>query len=288
MIDLHMHSNYSDGTESPEWLVEEAVRKGLRAIALTDHDTVDGIPAFLAAGAQAGIRTIAGVEISVDVKLPNRGHMHILGLLIDPASPSLKKTLDHLVKERRVRAERIVERLQALDIPVTLEMLLEEAGEGAIGRPHVARVLMSLKVVDSIQKAFDYYLSPGQAAYVPKVKLDEAGAIQLIHDAGGLAILAHPHYMNFDSVAEFRHKILQLQKLGLDGFELYYAGMPERVHEMLKELAETHDFVASGGSDFHGDIKPDIAMGSGLNNLLSVPDELLEELDSRKSRRFSE
>lgn len=287
MIDLHMHSNYSDGSESPEALVLEAQALKLSAIALTDHDTVEGIPEFMAAGRKHGLRTIPGVEISVDTRLPNNGHMHLLGLLIDPSARDLRETLNFLKTQRNLRAEKIIRKLTGLNIPITLEELLQEAGEGAIGRPHVARILLRKGVVGSIQEAFDLYLAKGKPAYMDKVKLDEKDALKMIHDARGLAILAHPHFMNFDSFAEAAERILEMQALGLDGFEVFYSGMPEAFSRQLIDLAAEHDMVISGGSDYHGSNKDHVKMGTGGDGRLRVPDALLPQLQERQRRRFT-
>jgi hypothetical protein len=287
MIDLHMHSTYSDGSQTPEQLILEAKTKGLRAIALTDHDTVDGIAEFVALGEQHGITTVPGVEISVDTKLPNNGHMHILGLLINPQATQLKETLNYLMKERNERAQQIINRLQALDIDITMEELLAEAGEGAIGRPHVAKILLRKGVVSSIQEAFDVYLAKGKPAYMDKKKLGEADAIRMIHEAGGLAIMAHAHLMHYDTFEETKAKLLELKELGLDGFEVYYSGMPSEFSRQLIELAEQHDFAISGGSDYHGANKPGIEMGTGKNGDLQVPDSVLEQLLTRRQQRFA-
>ena len=287
MIDLHMHSTYSDGSQTPEQLILEAKTKGLRAIALTDHDTVDGIAEFVALGEQHGITTVPGVEISVDTKLPNNGHMHILGLLINPQATQLKETLNYLMKERNERAQQIINRLQALDIDITMEELLAEAGEGAIGRPHVAKILLRKGVVSSIQEAFDVYLAKGKPAYMDKKKLGEADAIRMIHEAGGLAIMAHAHLMHYDTFEETKAKLLELKELGLDGFEVYYSGMPSEFSRQLIELAEQHDFAIYGGSDYHGANKPGIEMGTGKNGDLQVPDSVLEQLLTRRQQRFA-
>ncbi len=283
MIDLHMHSNFSDGSDSPTQLVQKAKQLGLTAIALTDHDTIDGIPEFLAAGRALGMITVPGVEISVDTKLPNNGHMHMLGLFIDPQSPKLKNTLDYLRTQRNIRAEKIIQKLNELGVPITLDELLEEAGEGSIGRPHVAKILVRKGVVTTIQEAFDIYLAKGKPAYMDKVKLGEADAIAMIHEAGGLAILAHAHLMNYDTFEEARDRILQLKTIGLDGFEIYYSTMPETYTRGLIELAQAEGFVVSGGSDYHGANKDNIEMGSGLGNL-QVPDEIYWNLKAAHKR----
>ena len=165
---------------------------------------------------------------------------------------------------------------------------MEEAGEGSIGRPHVAKILVRRKVVKSIQEAFDIYLAKGKPAYMDKVKLGEEDAIGMIKNANGLAILAHPHLMNYNTFEETREKILTLKQMGLDGFEVYYPGMPNELSENLRKLASEHNFLVSGGSDFHGANKDDIAMGTGKGEL-AVPDDVYDtlrtawELKTRKS-----
>ncbi len=285
MIDLHTHSTYSDGTLTPEELLREAARLGLSALALTDHDTIDGVAEFMEWGKRCGVVTVPGVEISVDSKLPNNGHMHLLGLFIDPFSTHLKETLRYLLAQRNLRAEKIIHKLNSLNVPVTMEELLAEAGEGAIGRPHVAKILLRRGVVGSLQEAFDVYLARGKPAYIDKETLGEAAALKLIRDAGGLSILAHPHLMRYDTFAEARDKILELKKLGLDGLEAYYSGMPREYTEKLLALAEEEGFVISGGSDFHGLNKDSVRMGSGKDNDLQVPDEVLAGLEERRKAR---
>lgn len=287
MIDLHMHSSYSDGSLKPEELIKEARELGLSAIALTDHDTIDGVVEFMELGNRYEIKAIPGVEISVDTKLPNNGHMHILGLLIDPRAQRLKETLHYLMTERNLRADRIIQKLGELDVPITKGELLEEAGEGSIGRPHVAKILLRKGIVLSIQEAFDIYLAKGKPAYMDKVKLGEEDALKMIYDARGLAILAHPHLMNYDTFADAREKILHLKELGLDGFEVYYSGMPGEYTEQLLKLAEEHDFAISGGSDYHGANKDNVRMGTGNNGDLNIPEEILAGLLERKNRKYA-
>ncbi|GAB4379275.1 MAG: PHP domain-containing protein [Calditrichia bacterium] len=277
MIDLQMHSNFSDGSMSPTQLVEEAKAIGLTAIALTDHDTINGVPEFLQAGQTYKMTTVSGVELSVDTRLPYHGHMHILGLFIDPRNQELKRTLDFLRNKRKERAEKILQKLNELGVPVTKEELLEEAGEGSIGRPHLAKIMVRKKFVPSISEAFEKYLKKGGPAYVDKVKLGEADAIRLIKQAGGLAILAHPHLMKYDTFEETREKILQLKALGLDGLEVYYSGMPAAFSQKLIKLAEEEHFAISGGSDYHGANKDGIQMGRGKGDL-AIPHIVYENL----------
>jgi len=280
MIDLHLHSTFSDGSMTPASLVVEAKDLGLTAIALTDHDIVDGIPEFMDSGRKWGIITVPGVEISVDTKLPNNGHMHILGLFIDYNSKKMKNIVDNLRKERNLRGERIIRRLNDLSVAITMEELLEEAGEGSIGRPHLAKILVRKQVVSSTQKAFDVYLGKGRPAYIDKVKLGESDAIKMVKDAGGLAILAHPHLMKYDTFEETQKKIMELKDLGLDGIEAYHTGMSEFNAKKLQKLAKTLDLAVSGGSDFHGANKEGISMGSGKKNL-NIPDHLIVQLEAR-------
>ncbi len=286
MIDLHMHSTYSDGSQTPEELFQEARSLGLTAIALTDHDTIEGVPEFVALGKKYGITAVPGVEISVDTKLPNNGHMHILGLLIDPLHKPLRNTLNFLQEQRNIRAQKIIRKLNELNLPVTMAELMEEAGEGSIGRPHVAKILLRKGYVSSIQEAFDLYLAKGKPAYMDKVKLGETEAVKMIHDARGLAILAHPHLMNYDTFEEAAERILELKTLGLDGFEVYYSGMPREYTEKLLALAEKHNFAISGGSDYHGRNKDRVKMGSGMDRDLCVPDEILLQLFQRKMNKY--
>lgn len=267
MIDLHMHSSFSDGSMTPTELILEAKEIGLSAIALTDHDTIDGIPEFVEAGKKHDINIVPGVEISIDTKLPNNGHLHMLGLFIDPYSTKLKETLDYLRQQRNLRARKIIDKLNELGVAVTMGELMAEAGEGSIGRPHVAKILVRKGVVASLQEAFDLYLAKGKPAYMDKVKLGEEDAIAMIKNAGGLAILAHPHYMGFDTFDEARERILSLKPLGLDGFEVYYSGMPGSYCESLLRLAKERGFLISGGSDYHGANKDDVKMGYGKGDL---------------------
>lgn len=267
MIDLHMHSDCSDGTMTPAELVEQAGLLGLDAIALTDHDTVEGISEFMDAGLESGMNTIPGVEISIDTKLPNNGHFHLLGLFIDPNSQALKSKLDFLREERNKRAAKIIDALNTLGVSVTIDELLSEAGEGSIGRPHVAKILLRNGAVRSIQEAFDIYLAKGKPAYVDKTKFGEKEALGLVKNAGGLAVLAHPHLMGYSDSLELKERILQIVELGLDGLETYYPSMPPPLASELQEFARSYDLAVSGGSDFHGENKPGIKMGTGSGGL---------------------
>ncbi len=266
-VDLHMHTNFSDGTLSPEALVKHALANGLDAIAVTDHDIARGNAAAIRFGKKYGLEVVPGVELSIDCKLPNSGHMHILGLFIDYENRELNESLDFLRNERDRRNHKILAVLKELNMPLTMEELLEEAGEGSVGRPHIARLMQKHGYVKDYQEAFDRYLKKGAPAYMDKVKLDEKQGLELIKNAGGLAILAHPMLMNFDSFEEMGRKILELRPLGLDGFEAYYSLHSPEITTWLENFAVEHDFLISGGSDFHGENKPDIKIRTGKGNL---------------------
>ena len=281
MIDLHMHSHCSDGTDSPEQLAQIAAAIGLKTIALTDHDTISGVADFCRAAQARGIQAIAGVELSVDAKLPNRGHLHMLGYGFDPLDKTLSQTLEWLRQERASRAEKIVQNLRDCGIDITYQELLDAAGEAAIGRPHIAGLLIKKKLVNSVQEAFDQYLIEGKPGYVPKAKLDEKEAIKLIRDCGGLAVLAHPHFMGFSTFGQLAERIDQLIALGLNGVEAYYSGMPADFAEELRKFARSRQLLLTGGSDYHGTVKPHIAMGSGIDGDLQVPPAVVEALNKK-------
>ena len=206
----------------------------------------------------------------------------MLGLFIDHQNSDLKEKLEFLRYHRNERALQIIQKLEALGAEVTMDELEEEAGEGSIGRPHIAKILVTKGVVSSLQEAFDKYLAKGQPAYVDKIKFDEENAIQLIKNAGGLAILAHPHLMNYETFEECAQKIVQLKEMGLDGFEVYYSGLAASFTEKLKKLASEYNFAISGGSDYHGKNKEHIRMGYGRGDL-NIPDSIYFNLKKRWS-----
>ena len=277
MIDLHTHSTASDGTYSPAELVRLARETGLFALALTDHDTVEGLPQALAAAEEHGIRFVPGVEISVRFEGP--GHCHILGYFVDPHSSSLRETLGLLQKARRERNRLMVERLQALGVDLTLEEVAARAGGGEIGRPHFAALLVEKGVVRSVEEAFERYLRKGAPAYVPKARLAPEEAFSAIRTAGGLPVLAHPVHLKL-SAEELTRYVAGLKEMGLEGLEAYYTDHSREFTTLCLELARRYDLVPTGGSDFHGHNKPDIKLGRGFGNL-SVPDECYRRLRER-------
>lgn len=242
-VDLHSHSTASDGSCSPADVVAAAKAAGLAAIALTDHDSISGVPEATAAGARLGIRVIAGTELSAHDTAGRE--YHLLGLHLADLAP-LEEALVKLRDVRRGRAEEIVRKLNALGVPLSMDAVLLEAQGGALGRPHVARALIVGGFVYSSREAFDRYLGAGRPAYVDKARLDVADAIGLVHAAEGIAMLAHP---GSDGTAE---RIEWFRSLGLDGVEVRHPGHSPEDETRLRELTTTLGLLPSGGSDWHG------------------------------------
>jgi len=213
-IDLHTHTTYSDGTLSPGELVTLAKADGLSALAICDHDTIAGVKEGMDLGKVIGIEVIPGVELSIEYDLPPGGHMHILGLFIDPDSPELIQGLNWLRKKREERTPKIVKLLNEHDIEITEDEVKQEAGDGSVGRPHIARVLMNKGYVGSIQEAFDRFLKKGAVAYVPKEKFTLGKGISMIREAGGIPILAHPVYLKLDRM-DLEALLVELKDTGL-------------------------------------------------------------------------
>jgi predicted metal-dependent phosphoesterase TrpH len=274
VIDLHAHTTASDGSLTPTELVALARERGLRALGVTDHDTVGGVEEAVAAGRLTGVEVVPGIELSVDYP---HGQFHLLGYFIDPRSAVLSDRLTALQENRRTRNTRMLERLQALGLPLTLEDVVREAGGGQIGRPHMALALVRQGVVASTQEAFDRYLADGRPGHVPKLKLPPEEAIPLIHAAGGRAVLAHPYSLRFPDTAAFDVEIARLREAGLDGLEAYYSQhTPEQTARFLA-LAARVGLLVTGGSDFHGRSKPHVHLGV-VHDGQALPDELLEAL----------
>ena len=252
-IDLHTHTNRSDGVLDPAALVESAAAAGIRTLAITDHDTLAGLPAARAAAARTGVRLISGLEINAvadDADGFREGELHILGYGVDPESGGLLAALEVQREHRRLRFWRIVERLGQLGLPVdeTLQSLPLDDEEDALGRPTVARALVAMQHADSVDDAFRRLLARGQPAYVPREGLGPRGAIDAIVGAGGIAVLAH-----FAEASGRPDVVRDLMALGLRGLEVYYRSFSADTVSELETVARTHRLVATGGSDYHGD-----------------------------------
>jgi hypothetical protein len=270
--DLHTHSLYSDGVLPPAALVQAAATAGLKALALTDHDTVAGLPEFQAEAKRLGILAILGVELST---LYRDLEVHILGYGVNPQDPGLLAALERFTRARRERIEKMVQNLRALKIAITLEQVLAVAGKGPIGRPHLAEAMLKAGLVNSFEEAFDYWIGRRSPAYVEKHRLLPEEAIALIHHAGGLAVIAHPLIgrMSYEG-------IVSLLPLGVDGLEIQHPKLwPDRA-ERLRQLAEERGLLMSGGSDFHGGSRSQAPLGQS-----TVPLGLAEAIQRKVSAR---
>ncbi|OGR27254.1 MAG: phosphoesterase [Desulfobacca sp. RBG_16_60_12] len=259
LIDLHVHSTASDGSYSPAEVVRQAKAGGLTAMALTDHDTVDGLPEAMAAGQTLGLEVIPGVEISA--QFPG-GTMHILGLYVDYHNGLLDQRLAVLKQARIDRNPQIIAKLNALGIPITMARVEEISGGGQVGRPHIARALMEAGYVSDLQEAFDKYLGWRKLAYVSKFRFPPDQALTMIKEAKGIPVLAHPFTLGLGSAYALKNLVMELKAQGLAGLEVFYSEhTPEQQARYLK-LALELDLLITGGSDYHGLNKPEITLGS--------------------------
>lgn len=282
MIDLHTHSIASDGSDTPSELLGLALERKLTGIALTDHDTLSGLPEFLARARGENIIAVPGLEISSS--LYNK-EIHILGLFIDPSSGKLADFLLKTRQNRNSRNSQILEKLNIMGYRITLEELESFAQGESIGRPHLARLLVKKEYFETIQDAFDHCLKRGARAYSPRVLAPPEESIRVIHEAGGLAFWAHPVYRTSGGERSFvRRYLRQLVPLGLDGIEAFYSLFSVAQHTMILEMAKEFNILVSGGSDYHGMNQPSIQLGTGSGSL-EVPDSVLETLLARRAAR---
>jgi predicted metal-dependent phosphoesterase TrpH len=278
MIDLHIHTDASDGTLSPSEVVRLAARAGLQAIAITDHESMAGTPAFLEECRRQGIEGISGIEIGVR-HAP--GTMHILGYFVDPFAEGLQALTTRVRAGRVTRIEGVVGRLRERGLGVSTEDVIEEAKGAPMGRPHVARLLVRRGFVSSIQEAFTRYLGKGGLAYMEREKPDFEEVRSAIEEAGGIMVLAHPITLGMFPDG-LRSLLEDLSSRGLSGLEVYYPTQQGAVRDLLLEMARDLSLAVTGGSDFHGDVKPEWKMGVGEGDL-SVPYTALEELKEKLS-----
>jgi len=276
-IDLHTHTHFSDGSFSPQELIAEAKKEGLRVVAITDHDEVGAIAPALEYALDSAVRIVPGVELSIDYDLPGRAHLHVLGLFIDHHHKTLVSTLLDLKEARQARMGEMVGKMRSLGLDIPDAEVEELVGQGSPGRPHLARVMVARGIVPNLHAAFIDYLSKGKPAYVPKKKLPIGAAVALIHQAGGLAFLAHPFSLGYASYEPLGREILKLKSQGLDGIEVYYSKHSRYFTRWLDDFARNNDLLVCGGSDFHGAAKPEIQLGRGLGNL-KVPYYVYENL----------
>lgn len=279
-VDLHTHSRASDGSDSPSELVENAAAAGLRTIALTDHDTLDGIAEARTAAELWGIELISGVELSLEWA---EGGMHMVVLWLEPGPGPLQDRLEEIRDARELRNHRMVDRLRGLGIAIDYDEVLAEAGDGVVGRPHIAAVLVRNGVVPDIPAAFTEYLAKGRPAYVNRLRLEPDEAIALSRRSGAVPVLAHPHTLTPERPADVNGILERLRAAGLVGLECHYGTYGAVQREAMVALARRHGLIPSGGSDYHGTYKPDILLGTGRVGI-PVPDEVLAELEAARAR----
>jgi predicted metal-dependent phosphoesterase TrpH len=281
-IDLHIHSTASDGTLSPAEIIVLAARLGLGAIAITDHDSIAGSREALLHGIPDSLGFLTGVEISAEPppSYPGAGSIHILGYGFRLDDPELNRALEKLQDSRRGRNPEIIARLNKLGIDIRIEEVEREAADGQPGRPHIAKLLIKKGAARSMDDAFDRYLGNGKPAYVDKFRIEFSQAIGLINAAGGTPVLAHPCLLELERWEQLDDLLQEMMSMGLKGLEVYYPlNSPEQTRQ-YSELAARHRLLMTGGTDFHGDIQPEIQLGVGKGDF-HVPFRLYEKLMER-------
>ena len=277
MIDLHTHTTASDGSHSPTELIQLASQSNLQALAITDHDTVAGLSEAADAASQTNLELINGVELACNVQA---GTLHMLGYFIDPDHPGLAKLLAGLVESRRQRNPRIVAKLNELGYDITIADAQARASGPIVSRLHIALAMLHKGYVSNVNEAFSRFLGDDGSAYVSRIEPEPSDAIELIHQAGGLAVAAHPVHLHAGNEQGMDKKLTGLAALGLDGIEVWYPEHTAKTTERLWQICQRLDLAAVGGSDFHGSAKQHIKLGTGRGNL-NIPLEILHRLKSR-------
>jgi predicted metal-dependent phosphoesterase TrpH len=280
-VDLHCHSTASDGTDAPADVVRKAQQAELSALSLTDHDTVAGLDEAAAEARRLQIDFLPGIEISC--QFPSSGTMHLLGYGIDPTDQTLGATMRQLIEARSDRNIQMIKKLNEQDIHITLEQVQANAGGDVIGRPHIANVLVEKGYVSTRKQAFDRYLGTGRSAYVDKERLTDQQAIDVVHAAGGLVVLAHPVQLRAESFQALRRLISNLKTLGLDGIETIHTDHDDAMVSQLTELADELHLLKTGGSDYHGENKFDVRLGWARRR--RIPREMFDRLLSALAQR---
>jgi predicted metal-dependent phosphoesterase TrpH len=278
MIDLHVHSTFSDGSFTPEQLARMGKQAGLTAMALTDHDGMMGVEAFMAACQEQGLRGIPGVEISVDCK---SGTLHMLGYFIHHREAGVESALAELRGGREDRNHRILERLNALGFALAWDEVAKFAGEDVVGRPHFAQALIEKGYVQGKDEAFDRLLGKGKPAYVDRYRMTAEDSIAMIRKAGGVPVLAHPFTLGMGH-KNMKALLKDLADQGLQGIEAYYSEHDAEQQRFCLSQARELGLVVTGGSDFHGVVNPLVKLGIGFGSL-NVPDDLVDKLHARRS-----
>jgi predicted metal-dependent phosphoesterase TrpH len=280
LVDLHVHSTASDGSLSPSAVVGAAAEAHLAAIALTDHDTVAGLPEAVEAGRSAGIEVLTGVELSVN--WPG-STMHMLGYALDPSSPPLVEALATFRRNRDERNPKILDRLVEMGMPLEYEAVAAKAGGESVGRPHIAQAMVEAGYVRDTGTAFRRYLARGAPAYVERRRAEPEEAIAVIRAAEGAAVLAHPGQLQ-RPMEEVRHIIARFRDAGLDGLEAWHPDHTAQDMAVYQRMAEELGLVVTGGTDFHGHLRQDVRLGVGRGNL-RIPYAVVAQLRERLADR---
>ena len=272
--DLHVHTTASDGSLTPREVVRLAGDLGIDVIAITDHDCVDGIPAALQEAERfPSVRVVPGVEMGTDV---HGNEVHVLGYFVDHTAADFTSTLKRLRDSRVVRAKKMVDKLNEMGLGIPWQRVERMAGSGAVGRPHIAEVMLEEGHISSYREAFSNYIGRNGPAYVEREKLTPVEVVELLCQAKGLPVLGHPA-----DIAGLEELISALQRVGLVGLEVYYAGYSQKVVQYLASVARKHGLVATGGSDYHGrDTANETPMGG-----VRVPPECVDQLFALSARR---
>lgn len=283
-IDLHVHTTASDGTMSPTAVVNYARQKKLRAIAITDHDTMDGLEEGIRQGEIVSLEVISGLELSLDF---HKGTMHLLGYFIDPHCPELLEKLEIAQRYRAERNERMLQRLRDLGIDIEFSEVAKLSEDGQIGRPHFARVLVQKGNARDIQDAFARFLRKGGPAYVEKFRFTPDEAIRCIIRAGGLPVLAHPFTLARLDGTALDILVKELKEKGLEGIEVYYPDHTEEQSKLYHQLAQEHGLLITGGTDFHGLDKIGADLGAAFGDT-ALTYLLVERLKARRAVLFNQ
>ena len=257
-FDLHTHTDASDGSLPPSALIEKARSEGVRFICITDHDTVKGIDEAVSAGRKFDVEVVPGVEISVDF---SPGTMHLCGYLIDAGNAVLNNKLLYLQQGRARRNEEMIRKLNGLGIDISIEDVKAEAGKEELGRPHLASVMVKKGFACDMEEAFSKYLAKEASCYVDRIRLTLEESLEVIRGSGGIVVLAHPAQLKLAGEKDYRSTFFRLKDMGISGIEAYSSCHSEAENRMFKNLADEADMLVTGGSDFHGDIKPDVELG---------------------------
>ncbi|MCI9123227.1 MAG: PHP domain-containing protein [Eubacterium sp.] len=281
LIDMHVHSRASDGTFAPDALAGEAKKAGLAAIALTDHDTMDGVPSAKAAADALGIELVPGIELSTTY---HGCEVHVLGYYLSPEHPPLKKKLQEFLDFRTARNERMTQKLREEGFSLSMRQIREHFPDSILTRAHIARFLYETGQIPDIRTAFTQYIGEHCRCYIERPKISPVEAVRLIQNAGGLAVLAHPVLCGFPEPV-FKQLIQEMKNAGMCGMEAVYSENSPRDERRMRQIADAFGLLVSGGSDFHGANKPQIHLGIGKGNL-RIPYAFLQSFkDLRENQK---